>query len=75
MYEHIWYNINCSRCKKNLSLKEICLSFFSVGFSKVVTDISKTNQTLVVLNHITLIDQMEKPCSKDDIIISLNHFD
>ena len=75
MYEHIWYNINCSKCKKNLSLKEICLSFFSVGFSKVVTDISKTDQTLVVLNHITLIDQMEKTCSKDDIIISLNHFD
>ena len=56
-------------------MQEIWLSFFSIGFAKVVTDISKTDQILVVPNHITVIAQMEKTCSKDDIIISLNHFD
>ena len=69
------YNTYCSKCKKNLSLEEICLSFFSVGFSKIVKDISKTDEILILPNYFTLIAQMEKTCSKDDIIISLNHFD
>ena len=69
------YNTYCSKCKQNLSLQEICLSFFSIGFAEVITDISKTDQILVVPNHITVIAQMEKTCSKDDIIVSLNHFD
>ena len=49
--------------------------FFSVGFSKIVKDISKTDEILILPNYFTLIAQMEKTCSKVDIIISLNHFD